>query len=124
MEQEVDNSESSGVKEEKTNTYYCENTTDKLYLPSYQEVYALSNGTIATTTDWTRCQSCRCAQSKINNDGKMHGEFDPTSTYWLRSPDACGENYGWVIGEYGSGLHFASVNMANGVRPGMKISLS
>ncbi len=124
LEQEVDNSESSCGKDDKTNTYYCENTTDKLYLPNCQEIYALSSGQKATTTDWARCRSCRCARGLENYDDQMYGEFDPTSIYWLRSPDACGESYALVIGEEGFTLHYGTVSMAQGVRPGMKITIS
>ena len=126
LEQEVDNSKTSGSKENKdTNPYFCDNTTDKLYIPSYQEIDALSEGRTATTTDWARCRSCPCARSAESNAGiMMKDEFDSTSNYWTRSPDACGKTYGWVISEDGHGLHFGSVDIVRGVRPGMKITLA
>ena len=124
LEQEVDNSESSGINEGKTNSYYCENTTDRLYLPSFAEIDALSSNRTAATTDWARCRGCRCAREEVSYNGKKYGVFDSTSTYWTRSPDACGENYGWVIGEDGYGAHYGTVTMVLGVRPGMKITLS
>ncbi len=124
LEKEVDNSEASGLNEgSNTNPYCCENTKDKVYLPSFQEIRSLTSGVGATTTDFARARNCPCVSAQTLVGEEIYHEFDATSYYWTRSPDACGENYGWVFDGEGNGLHFASVNQGSGIRPGMKISL-
>ena len=72
----VDNSAATTGSE--TNAYACGNTSDKMFLLSYQEVntYNLLNRTTAIQgTDYAKCQG-------------LHQEWNGSNyTYWLRSPD-------------------------------------
>lgn len=69
-------------------TYYCGNTIDKVFLPSYRELtvydYGFGNDETrrARTTDYTRAIGV-CYM--IDNDDKTYFKFN--AQYWTRSPD-------------------------------------
>lgn len=69
-------------------TYYCDNTIDKVFLPSYRELtvydYGFGNDETrrAKTTDYTRAIGVCYI---IDNDDKTYFKFN--AQYWTRSPD-------------------------------------
>ena len=83
---EVDNSAST--IETSSNEYACENTFDKIYLLSYQDMYNANYGFSSSTNE----SETKCA--KVTDYAKAVGASWSTSVkyldngyYWLRSPD-------------------------------------
>lgn len=111
---EVDNSlESTGYTE---NEYICENTTDKLFLLSYSEVYNSAYFTnddkrIRKTTDYAKANYA--SQSTSDGEG---------GCWWLRSPHSDRNNFARNI--YDSGFYYSHlVSYTNdGVVPALSIS--
>lgn len=121
-EVEVDN---SGVTTDKVeNTYACENTTDKVYLPSYKDytnpAYGFdSNATLslsreAKTTDFARA---RGAWYNTKEDHKYNG------SYWTRS--ATSEYYytAWNVNSGGYLSTYTVDDASHCVRPCITISI-
>lgn len=122
----VDNSyqscENPGVNKSKYNKFACENTEDKVWLPSVAERSSWSLGN-AIPTDYARARGAAYMNEKSNGTG-----------YWfLRSPyyewNVTGENKS-ETGEYvyvstmqaGLGGFYATVTGV-GVRPGLKLTV-
>ena len=124
----VDNSAST--THSNSNPNVCENTQDKVFLPSYKdylnESYGFTSSTNRTelreckTTDWTR------AKGTWNN-------YNYTGGYCTRSPDSGNRNikYVWEITESGQVLDTGDLNDStfnvsytrNGVRPAIILSV-
>ncbi len=103
----VDNSAATTISD--TNTYICEDTQDKVFLPSYKDYtngsYGFYKAMGATetryskTTDWTRARGVSLATQT--------GEYAYNGYYWTRSPDSerpsfvCYASYdGWLKHDY------------------------
>lgn len=103
----VDNS--AATTKSDTNTYICEDTQDKVFLPSYQDYKNSSYGfytavgqtktRYSKATDWTRARGVSLATQT--------GEYAYNGYYWTRSPDSerssfvCYASYdGWLKHDY------------------------
>ena len=103
----VDNS--AATTKSDTNTYICEDTQDKVFLPSYKDYTNSSYGfykakgatetRCSKATDWTRARGVSLATQT--------GEYAYNGYYWTRSPDSerpsfvCYAGYdGWLKHDY------------------------
>lgn len=103
----VDNS--AATTKSDTNSYTCEDTQDKVFLPSYKDYknssygFYTANGLTETryskATDWTRARGVSLATQT--------GEYAYNGYYWTRSPDSerssfvCYASYdGWLKHDY------------------------
>lgn len=118
----VDNSvESTGYD---TNLYACENTEDKAFLLSYQDVTNSNYGFLADqyeqdtlrqkkTTDYARIQGVH------TNSGD---DYDKNSSWWLRSPKADNSVNARDVYNDGCAMYHTDVtNTAIGVAPALQI---
>ncbi|MBQ7307024.1 MAG: hypothetical protein IJW82_00675, partial [Clostridia bacterium] len=111
----VDNSASSTSSS--SNSYACNNTNDKIYLLSYQEVttYFTSNSERQKKgTDYAKCQGLF-----VNTSSEYYGN----SVWWLRSPY---NNYSYRSFNVfiGGGINGSDVDFTiRGVLPALKIKL-
>ncbi len=127
---EVDNSAAS--TESNDNPYACENTQDKVFLLSYQEILNTSYGfnSSASAYDAARqLQSTDYAKSQgVNVRDYYNSVYDGNGWWLLRSPDYSEANrltrhvsvYGTADGRYGIGIYYA----CSGVVPALRIRLS
>ena len=79
---EVDNSTST--TQSPTNKYACENTSDKIYLLSYQDIVNSNYGFIDATS---RCAQVTDYAKAVGAFWVVDPEYSDNSYYWLRSPD-------------------------------------
>lgn len=105
-------------------TYVCEDTNDKVFLPSYKDYETNSYGfhsnatRCCKTTDWARG---RGACSSTNSSHLHHGD------YWTRSPSGSYSTNAWYVYDRGSlsgSLVSSSVELENGVRPALSIKIA
>lgn len=109
-----------------TNNYACNNTNDKVWLLSEQEVTRSSYGfaTDASTYDtvrrkkttaYSRCQGCWTSTSS---------SYAGNGRWWLRSPYVNDDRYARLVSGYGSSVNGNLVSRTNlGVVPALQISL-
>ena len=119
----VDNSAST--TNSSSNKYACNNTQDKVFLPSYQDYinssYGFSTETGKTdtrhcrTTDWARA---RGAYYDTNSDSSQYNGW-----YWTRSPHSDMSAVAHFIYPSGS-LSNNIVHTSAGVRPGLSIKIA
>ncbi len=119
----VDNSAST--TNSTSNSYACNNTSDKVFLPSYQDYINSSYG-FSTSTDSTNTRCCK-PTDWARARGAYYSTFSSTlynSTYWTRSPHS-GYSYGaWVVnvgGNFYNGDVYATVAS---VRPSLSIVIA
>ncbi len=113
---EVDNSASTTSSS--SNPYACENTFDKIYLLSYEDIY---NSNYGFTDNLSRC-------TKVTDYAKATGawwstseEYKDNGSYWLRSP-YCHSYYAYYV--YDDGYVDGIVNYSySGVRVACTINL-
>ncbi len=118
----VDNSAST--TNSKSNTYACNNTQDKVFLPSYQDYINSSYGfttSISTTstrscltTDWARARG-----AFYNTDSSLYKGY-----YWTRSPYS--GDYGnsvWKVYSSGFISHNYTSDTDGSVRPSLSIKI-
>ena len=117
---EVDNS--SSTLDKTVDDYACNNTADKVFLPSYKDYlktsYGFTNSESATetrtcrTTDWARARGAY----QVLTEGYVNNGW-----YWSRSPKATASSNAW----YGSSdgrMRMYSVNTMNlSVRPAINL---
>lgn len=116
----VDNSPST--TDSSSNTYACENTLDKVFLPSYKDYINSDYGFSTTstryckTTDWARVRG-----AKYNGIG----DYKYNGYYWTRSSSYSGNSHvAW--GVIANGNLSSSIRVSNdylGVRPALNINL-
>ena len=119
----VDNSAST--TNSSSNSYACDNTEDKIFLPSYQDYLNSSYGFPASTepsdtrccktTDWTRARGAYYSTDS---------SYLYNAPYWTRSPWSDYSTYAWNLGFDGFlGTSGVSSTM-QGVRPGLSITIA
>lgn len=118
----VDNSAST--TNSTSNQYACENTQDKVFLPSYQDYinssYGFSTSTGSTntrycrTTDWARARGSDYITSSVSS-------YQYTGYYWTRSPDSEYFYRAWIV--YSDGyIDTNGVSITNfSVRPSLTL---
>ncbi len=120
----VDNSAST--TNIKNNTYACDNTEDKVFLPSYKDYinigygFTQSTGNTSTrtckTTDWSRTRG-------VNTDNSTH--YKNCGYYWTRSPSNSREVPTVTTIDHGGSIFFtqSAGYTACGIRPAIRIIL-
>ena len=121
----VDNSASTTDSE--SNTFACDNTEDKVFLPSYQDYMNSSYGFSASTdscgtrycktTDWARARGAYYSTSS--------GSYQYISSYWTRSPHSYIDGYAWIV-DYDGALYGHSLvdDSCLSVRPAITIKIA
>ena len=118
----VDNSASTTTSSD--NIYTCDNTKDKVFLPSYKDYTSYNYGFI-NSQDSTSTRSCSAtdfakAQGVVMNTNSYYG----CSPYWTRSPKKSEEDYAIYCNANGAMYaSFVSEEVA-GIRPSIKIDSS
>ena len=120
----VDNSASTTDSD--SNKYACNNTQDKIFLPSYQDYintnYGFStltgeaNTRYCKTTDWARV---RGAYYYTSNGARQYNGY-----YWTRSPSSYYPYYAWDVDFDGSPDHDYVDFTSGSVRPGLSITIA
>ncbi len=115
----VDNS--AATTESSTNPYACENTTDKVYLPSYQDYNNADYG-FSTSSD-RQCKTTEYARAdgaySITSSG-----YENNGYYWTRSPIGYYSYIAWPV-RYDGYLRSDFVGHGYyGVRPSLSVKLS
>ena len=115
----VDNSAST--TDSSSNEYACDNTSDKVYLLSYQDYLNADYGfTISTSKTATR--TCKPTDYALAN---YCYQYDGNGFYWTRSPASSRSSNAWFVSDGGNLTYSGnSVNNASfGVRPAITIKL-
>ena len=121
---EVDNSAQS--TDSSSNPYACENTFDKVFLPSYREVITIEYGFESSTTYDT-------ARQMLTSDfSRATGAYMSTASsyygngfWWLRSPNYHKSRYACGVNDYGYAATYDYVNHGSkGVVPALNLTLS
>ena len=111
-ETQVDNSAlTTGIK---TNNYACNNTLDKVYLLSYQDV---TNKYFIKTYK---------RKAKLTDYAIAKGEYEYSSSngaFWLRSPDDYYPDHAYYVSRYGDVRTSKSINSYPCVRPALEITI-
>ena len=109
----VSNSGSTTDKED--NIYACGETTDKVYLPSYQEVNNVSIRT-CLTSDYARSRGS-WANTKDSN-------YKYNGSYWTRSPSSSFSYASWNVNSGGHLSEYAISGTGHSIRPCVKIHIA
>ena len=122
----VDNSASTTYSD--TNPYACNNTKDKVFLPSYQDYLNSSYGfsTSEDSTDTRCCKTTDWARARgayYDNDSASY-QYN-NGDYWTRSPYDEYSNYAWKVSHNGILDYGGQVNLARrSVRPALTIKIA
>ena len=119
----VDNS--AATTNSTSNPYACDNTQDKVFLPSYQDYINSSYG-FSTSTGITNTRCC-----KTTDWARARGAYYTTQSsylyngyYWTRSPYSGGSDRAWYL-DYDGYLDYYYVNVTGrSVRPSLSISIA
>lgn len=111
LDTDVDNS--GPTTDDNENIFACENTTDKIYLISYQEALNLENKT-AKTTDYARALG---AWNSKDNSYLHNG------AYWTRSPSSVFNYASWNVNSAGHLSEYSVDTLSFSIRPCIRISL-
>ena len=120
----VDNS--AATTSSSSNQYACENTQDKVFLLSYQDVI---NSNYGFSSDYSDYDTAR--QKKTTDYAQVQGAYTSTSSgyagngyWWLRSPNPTSKNAASVVLGSGSVKYYYDVyNITFGVVPALQILL-
>ena len=118
----VDNSASTTSSND--NPYVCDNTQDKVFLPSYQDYIDSTDTRYCKTTDWARARGAYCDCD--TSSSYLHNGF-----YWTRSPYSSGSSPTndddvrvWYVDIDGQ-VSFSDCYYTNyGVRPAISIKIA
>ncbi len=118
----VDNSAST--TNSSSNSYICDNTQDKIFLPSYSDYSKVSlfgssgqPSRKCKTTDWSRARGAQIYSQS--------GEYANNSFYWTRSPSSDLASCAWGVMYNGDMNSYGCwVTNTNCVRPGLYITLN
>ena len=121
---EVDNS--AGSTGSSSNRYACENTSDKVFLPSYREVITIEYG---FESSWTYDDTAR--QMLTSDFSRATGAYMSTDwsyygngRWWLRSPRNDYSHYARIVNLDGLAGYGSDVNFDYGVVPALNLTLS
>ncbi|MBQ8749979.1 MAG: hypothetical protein IJZ29_05900, partial [Clostridia bacterium] len=113
----VDNSAST--TNSSSNSYACANTTDKIFLLSYQDAnttyFSSATERVKYPTDFAGATYA----FKSSTDGSEYGGY-----YWLRSPYSSYDYSAYIVDYFGFTYSFSTVNKTNlGVVPALYLQL-
>lgn len=117
----VDNSASTANLS--SNTYVCNNTKDKVFLPSYKDYINSSYG-FSTSTDSTNTRKCRTTDWARARGAYYYTAYN--GSYWTRSPGSAGSDYVWSVRSDGYLACFydgRTYDMEHSVRPSLSIKI-
>ena len=115
----VDNSAST--TDSSSNVYACDNTSDKVYLLSYQD-YLNGDYGFTTSTSKTTTRTCKPTDYALAN---YCYQYDGNGFYWTRSPASSRSSNAWFVSD-GGNLNYSGNSVSNasfGVRPAITIKL-
>lgn len=117
---EVDNSAYSTGRN--SNPYACENTNDKIFLPSYQEITNKAYGFSSFLERERKTTDYSLSQGAYTSSGDS---YDGNGVWWLRSPDSHGSNYTRSVSKGGniSNRYDHADVTSNGIVPALWIRL-
>lgn len=123
----VDNSASTTDSSNNSNT--CNNTQDKVFLPSYQDYINSSYGfsTSPNAIDTRYCRTTDWARARGAGYYVPSGPYEYNGHYWTRSPCSHNSNRAWYVGdnEYSYLRNFYYVLVTGmSVRPGLSIKIA
>ena len=118
IENEIDNSIST--LDYPTNPYECENTFDKIYLLSYQD---LKNSNYGFTDDLSRCVKVTDYAKAVGVYWETMEQYLDYDSYWLRSPASLDGNKAYFVQVDGDILNYYVKNKYYGVRVACNIYL-
>jgi hypothetical protein len=109
----VDNSSTSA--DVNINGYLCENTNDKIYLPSYKDV---TNANYGFTSDESReAKTTDYARVRGSWYNKKQADYQFNGTYWTRTPSATYSYCAWNVNSSGFMSEYAIDGQSHSVRP-------
>lgn len=125
--QTTDVNNSASTTKSSSNQYACENTNDKVFLPSYKDYINSSYG-FSTSTGSTNTRYCRTtdwARARGSYYYTSSGSFQYNGYYWTRSPSSDYSGYSWgVLSDGDVYFDFGGVSHTNySVRPAITITL-
>ena len=120
---EVDNSAQSTGNS--SNSYACENTFDKVFLPSYREVTTIEYGFESGRTDDTARCMLTSDFSRATGAYMSNASYYGNGNWWLRSPYYYRSNIARIVIYYGYADSYNYVNIDYlGVVPALNLTLS
>lgn len=118
---EVDNSAST--TNTSTNSYVCENTSDKVYLLSYQDYFNTSYGFTDNAT--RQCKTTDFARAKMASISVDVNSKQTNYGYsWTRSPHYSFNSYALLIDQKGNWNSASVARLYSCVRPAITITIS
>lgn len=97
----------AGTTDSYSNGYVCNDTNDKVYLPSYKDYVNASYGfsTSASVSDTRYCVTTDWARAR-GASYDVSGEYINNGKYWTRSPSSQNNTYStqnhvWLVNEFG-----------------------
>lgn len=123
----VDNSASTTNSSD--NPYVCDDTQDKVFLPSYKDYFNSSYGfsTSPRSTDTRYCKTTDWARARGAFYYTDIGSYQYNGYYWTRSPDSGGSYCAWDVycdGELGFGSGSSVHDPNSSVRPAITIKIA
>ena len=100
--------------------YVCENTNDKVFMPSYKDYTNNDYGFPSNGNDYTETRQCSLTDYAEAKDGGVFG--NGKTRYWTRSPHSW-ETYAVCFGSNGESAPM-TVNTKNAVRPAITFKIS
>ena len=113
----VDNSAATTASS--SNPYACDNTQDKVFLPSYRD-YLNSDYGFSTSTSSTNTRSCRTTDWSRAR-GASYDSSNRNGNYWTRSPSG---GYAWIVANNGNFISDSVDKIFRSVRPGLSIKIA
>lgn len=122
--QETQVNNSSSTSDASNNIYCCENTTDKVYLPSYADYLNSSLGfegenKVSSSRQSKTTDYCRVKGAWLNKDAN----YKNNSSYWTRTPTSTYEYCAWNVNSAGYLSSYAVDGASHCIRPCITISL-
>ncbi len=126
---EVDNSAAT-TKDDRFDSFICENTTDHIFLLSYQDIYRAEYGFAKTvfsdarmlkTTDYANVQG---ASSFVPSMGISPPKDEAFGTWYLRSPDYSKNSRVHIVNYDGTESSGGEVHYLTGIVPTLRIRLA
>lgn len=120
QETTVDNSASTTNPTGEDNPYACDNTEDKVFLPSFKDYinpdyFDKTSARYCKTTDWARAKG---AQYDTRSSYLFNG------TYWTRSPGDVKKTFAWCVDSDGNLTCIDTYYDYYGVRPALSFKIA
>ena len=119
----VDNS--AATTNSTSNTYACNNTQDKVFLPSYKDYINSSYGfsTSTSSTDTRYCRTTDWARARGTHYYTSSGSYQYNGYYWTRSPSSGDSGDAWGVNIDGNPVFNYVYYTNRSVRPAITITI-